>query len=79
MRYQEYDVKYRERYQNTDMSMICICLISISYLGEINPNCFRTTVGEDFYTRCNKFDEILTAFQSFSILKKSGIVFNGFN
>jgi hypothetical protein len=48
--------------------------ISVSHLGEINPNCFGTTVGEEFYTCCNKFNEILTAFQSFSILKKSGII-----
>jgi hypothetical protein len=50
--------------------------ISVSYLGEINPNCFGTATGEDFYTCCNKFNDILTAFQSFSILKKSSIVFN---
>jgi hypothetical protein len=46
--------------------------ISVSYLGDINPNCFGTTVGEDFYVYCNKFDEIVTTFQSFAILKKSG-------
>lgn len=42
-------------------------------MDNINPICFGTTIGEEFYARCDKFDEILTTFQSFSVLKESGM------
>ena len=42
-------------------------------MDNINTICFGTTIGEEFYARCDKFDEILTTFQSFSVLKESGM------
>jgi len=51
-----------------------VLTISVPYIMDnTNPISFGTTIGEEFYARCDKFDEILTTFQSFSFVKEAGM------
>ncbi|CAB4417764.1 unnamed protein product [Rhizophagus irregularis] len=50
------------------VDLLTIC---VSNTDDINSTCFGTTIGEEFYAQCNTLDQILTLFQSFSILEKA--------
>ncbi|CAB4375335.1 unnamed protein product [Rhizophagus irregularis] len=59
---------YRMIHVSCGVDLLTIC---VSNTDDINSTCFGTTIGEEFYAQCNTLDQILTLFQSFSILEKA--------